>query len=144
MYKETNEKSDALPEFEIGLLRDLRLKLLRLHKILLDIERSDYEKMFGSVNSGQLLQLVINGSQFAWLRMISALVVEMDETLDGLNGESPATSEELNSLLAQARLLLTSSDNEVFRQKYQAALQREPAVVMAHAEVMNILRQQAP
>jgi hypothetical protein len=141
MAKDTNEKSDALPQFEIGLLRDLRLKLLRLHKILLDMERADYEKMFGSVNSGELLQLVINGSQFAWLRMISALVVEMDETLDELDGEPPATPEEIRSLLAQARLLLTSSDNEVFRQKYQAALQREPAVVMAHAEAMQTLRQ---
>ena len=134
-------KSDGLPEPEISQLRDLRLRLLHLHKTLLDMERASYEKMFGSVNSGELLQLVINGTQFAWLRMLSALVVEIDETLDGLDGDEPATPADMRRLFAQARLLFTSPDNEDFRQKYQAALQHEAAVVMAHAEVMSLLRE---
>lgn len=139
MSDDPNLTSGALPR----LLRDLRHKLLHLHKTLLDMERADYEKMFGSVNSGELLQLVINGSRFAWLRKISALVVEIDETLDGLDEAAPATPEGMRSLIEQARLLLTTSNNEDFRQKYQAALQREPAVVVAHAEVMNVLREDA-
>lgn len=134
-------KRDGLPEPEISQLRDLRLRLLHLHKTLLDMERASYEKMFGSVNSGELLQLVINGTQFAWLRMLSALVVEIDETLDGLDGDEPATPADMRRLLARARLLFTSPDNEVFRQKYRAALQHEAAVVMAHAEVMSLLRE---
>jgi hypothetical protein len=140
MSENTTGISNNLPEFEIKLLRKLRLKLLQLHKILLDLERADYEQMFGSVNSGELLQLVINGTQFAWLRMISALVVEIDETLDGLKKEAPATAEQLRGLIAQARLLLTSSDNDVFRQKYQTALQREPDAVIAHAEIVALLK----
>ena len=142
MSEEITGKSDALPELE-SYLRALRLKLLHLHKILLDMERAAYEKLFGSVNSGQLLQLVINGTQFAWLRMISALVVEIDEALDGLDEEAPPTAADMRSLLAQARLLLTCSDNQEFRQKYQAALQREPDVVIAHSEVMDVLRKES-
>ena len=132
--------SNALADHDLSFLRDLRLKLLHLHKSLLDTERHSFEKMFGRVNSGELLQLVINHTQFAWLRMISALVVEIDEKL---NAEEPATSSDMQNLLTQARLLFTLPENGDFRQKYQAALQHEPAVVMAHAEVMKLLRQKA-
>jgi hypothetical protein len=43
-------------------------------------------------------------------------------------------------LFVQARRLLTSSDNNEFLEKYQAALQNEPDVVMAHSEVMKLVR----
>ena len=132
--------SAALADHELIFLGDLRLKLLHLHKLLLETERHSFEKMFGRVNSGELLQLVINHTQFAWLRRISALVVEIDEKL---NAEEPATSSDMRNLLTQARLLFTSPENGEFRQKYQAALQHEPAVVMAHSEVMKLLRQKA-
>ena len=90
------------------------------------------------MTTGELLQLVINHAQFGWLRMISALVVEIDEIL---NGEEPATLGDFADLVSQARLLFTSPESEEFRTRYQAALQREPSVVMAHAEVMQLLRE---
>ena len=129
---------ESLTAVEIGRLSELRGPLLHLHKSLLELERQDYEKTFGRVNPGELLQLVINHTQFAWLRMISALVVEIDEVL---NGEEPATLTDFQDLISQARLLFTSPGNAEFKTKYQAALQREPAVVMAHAAVMKLLRQ---
>jgi hypothetical protein len=55
-------------------LSDLRRSLLHLHKALLDMERADFERDFGRLTSGELLQHVINHTQFAWLRLISALV----------------------------------------------------------------------
>jgi hypothetical protein len=64
--------------------------------------------------------------------------VEIDEVL---NGEEPATLSDFDDLISQARLLFTSPGNAEFKTKYQAALQREPAVVMAHAAVMKLLRQ---
>ena len=131
-------KGDSSPESQLTRLRDLRLKLLPLHKSLLELERVNFEKKFGRVNSGELLQLVINHAQFAWLRVISALVVEIDEML---NGDQPATLSDMESLFAQARLLFTSPANEEFHQKYQAVLQQEPAVVMAHSGVMKLLRE---
>jgi len=48
-----------------------------------------------------------------------------------LAAEEPATLSDVQGLLAQASLLLTSSTDEVFTEKYQAALQREPAAVVA-------------
>ena len=130
--------SEVLADPHIHRLVDLRLDLLRLHKTLLEMERINFEKRFGRVNSGELLQLVLNDAQFAWLRMISALVVEIDEVL---NGDEPATLNDFEDLISQARLLFTSPGNEEFKTKYEVALQREPAVVIAHSAVMQILRQ---
>jgi hypothetical protein len=136
---EITGKGHAFPEPELRHLRDLRHKLLHLHKSLLDMERANFEKVFGRVNSGELLQLVINHSQFAWLRLISALVVQIDEMLDA---DEPATLNEFQELLTQARMLFSSTKHEEFQQKYQDALQREPDIVVAHAEVMKLLGRQ--
>ena len=132
-----SKQTDGLGEAQITLLRDLRGRLLHLHKTLLEMERLDFENMFGRVTTGELLQLVINHAQFGWLRMISTLVVEIDEMLDG---EEPATLNDFENLISQTRLLFTSPENEEFKTKYQAALQREPAAVMAHSAVMQLLR----
>ena len=128
---------EVLADSQVHLLTDLRLGLLRLHKTLLEMERINYEKVSGRVNSGELLQIVLNHPQFGWLRIISALVVEIDELL---NDEDPAEVSDFAELTSQARRLLTAPENEEFKTKYQAALQLEPAVVMAHANVMQLLR----
>jgi len=139
--KNTSENSDPVPESALKRVRDLRLTLLHLHKMLLDMERADFERDFGRLNSGELLQLVINHAQFAWLRLISALIVQIDEML---SAEEPATASDVENVLAQARSLFISPADDAFRAKYEAALQREPAVVMAHAEVANLLRSEEP
>ena len=115
----------------------MRLKLLDLHQTLLEMERQSFERTHGRVNSGELLQLVINDSQFAWLRVVSALVVQIDEMLDA---DEPFSDTDLINLLTGARQLFTESEDRGFRQKYQAALQQEPEVVMAHSALMKLLR----
>lgn len=117
-------------------LNDLRSALSRVHKSLLEVERKEFEKMFGRVTSGELLQLVINHAQFAWLRKISELIVQIDESLN----EDAATETDFQQFLTQARGLFDSSADTDFMTKYQAALQREPEVVVAHSELMKLLR----
>lgn len=129
--------SEVLADPDVHRLVDLRLGLLRLHKTLLEMEHINYEKIHGQVNSGELLQLVLNHPQFNWLRMISAFVVEIDEALDS---DEPATVSDVENLIGQARVLFTSPENEEFKTRYQAALQREPGVVLAHSAVLQILR----
>ncbi len=139
MNQKSSNAIDLLPEPTLRELQELRRSLLHLHKTLLDMERADFERDFGRLTSGELLQLVINHAQFAWLRKISALVVQMDEML---SAEEPATESDVENLLAQGRLLFTSAEDEAFQEKYQAALQREPAAVMAHSEIAKVLRQE--
>ena len=129
--------STQLSEPTSQLMKDLRRGLLRLHKILLDQERAAYEREHGTVSSGEMLQLVINHEQFAWLHAISELIVRIDEALEA---KEPATTEEdAEALLAQAQSLLipTETGNE-FQRKYYAALQSEPAAVLAHREVIQL------
>jgi hypothetical protein len=135
-----NISESALPDATVRHLRELRSKLLHLHKTLLEMERANFERDFGRLTSGELLQLVINHAQFAWLRLISALVVQIDEVL---SADEPATLNDVQDVITQARSLFTSSADEVFRQKYQAALQREPAVVISHSSIMSLLRAKA-
>src|SRR6266498_3003906 len=110
---------------ESARLREVRLRLLHLHQTLLEMERKSFERTHGRVNSGELLQLVINHPQFAWLRMVSALVVPIDEMLDA---DEPVTDADVNNLITGARQLFTASENKEFSDKYQAALQQEPEV----------------
>lgn len=118
-------------------LRDLRNKLLHLHACLLDTERIAYEQVRGRVSSGELLQIVIDSEQFAPLHRISELIVQIDETLQA---DEPISLEIVQDLVAYIRTLLTPSEvGNGFAKKYYDALQREPAVVMAHAEVIKLL-----
>ena len=118
-------------------LRDLRNKLLRLHACLLETERIAYEQVRGRVSSGELLQLLIDHEQFAWLHRISELVVQIDEMLQA---DEPVSLEDVQTLIADARTLLTPSEAGIgFARKYYNALQREPGAVLAHADVSDLL-----
>jgi len=119
-------------------LRDLRTRLLQLHQVLLEDARVAYELDRGRVGSpGNLLQLVINDPWFAWLHALSELVVRIDQTI-----EEPASTEaEASTLLDQVGKLLTASEHgDGFARRYYEALQRQPAVVLAHADVRRALK----
>ena len=132
-----DDGSDRVPEAARRRLASLRRALLRLHKVLLDDERAAYERAHGRLSGGEMLQLVIRDERFAWLHPISELIVGIDEMMDA---DEPATTDDAESLLAQARLLLRPSETGgEFERRYYAALQREPAAVLAHSEVTKIL-----
>ena len=138
MAEEVSTSDELLPATRQR-LTNLRRTLLRLHKALLDDERLAYERVHGQVSGGELLQLVINHEQFAWLRSISEFIVSIDEMMDA---DEPASNADADSLLAQARTLLNPSENGTdFERKYYAALQRNPDIVLAHSEVTKVLQE---
>ena len=116
-------------------LGDLHASLLRLHKLLLDDERSIYESSHERTAPGKLLQLVISDPQFAWLRRISELIVQIDELLESEGDEFAAATELMN----QIRMLAPGDSADEFARKYRDALQRQPDAVLAHREVTEIL-----
>jgi catechol 2,3-dioxygenase len=120
-------------------LKELRTRLLQLHKVLLDDARAAYEMDRGRVGSpGNFLQLVINDPWFAWLHALSELVVRIDQ---GIEREGPATDGDGAALVEQVERLLTASEHgEGFARRYYEALQRQPAVVLAHADVRRVLK----
>ncbi len=118
-------------------LNELRLHLLHLHKQLLERERITYEQVRGQVSRGELLQLVIHHDQFAWLHHLSQLIVQIDELL---HADEPVTSEAIALLNTDVETLLTpDEDGDDFAMKYDAALQRNPDAVLAHANVVRLL-----
>src|SRR5882724_13546848 len=104
---EESQISDATGET----LKQLRQGLLRVHKILLELERAGYERARGRIsNSYEFLQLVLKDPWFDWLHRLSELIVQIDETLDTLDSEKPATEEDAHALIARVKLLLAPSE----------------------------------
>jgi hypothetical protein len=118
-------------------LNELRIKLLHLHKLLLETERLTYEKVRGQVSRGELLQLVINHEQFAWLHRLSALIIQIDELL---HTDEPVTPDVIEAIDSDIRTLLSPDElGDEFAMKYNTALQRHPDVVLAHADIVMLL-----
>ena len=120
-------------------LTSLRNGMLRLHKSLLDSERSAYEHDVARITStGQYLNLVLNDPWFHYLHELSQFIVLVDETLDQKEPD-PAHDDDAERLLAQARELISPGENsEGFRRKYFEAMQRDPSVVLAHRDMMRV------
>ena len=119
-------------------LVDLHSALLKLHKALLDSEKIVYEKDVGLIQSpNHFFQLLTTDPYFAWLRPISQLIVAIDETLDD---KDLLTRESVDSLMRQSVFLLVPAQGAGdFAERYMAALQRDPRVILAHAQVSKLI-----
>ncbi len=118
-------------------LQKLRDSALSLHKALVDSERVEYEKTIGAIQSpNHFLQLLSYDPWFAWLSPLSQLIVSMDEALDA---KEPLTSATAELLAGQVRKLLVPSESgDGFGRHYHEAIQRDPDVVLAHAELAKL------
>jgi hypothetical protein len=117
-------------------LRDLSARVVRLHKVLLDRERRMHEERHGPVPPAEVFRLALHDEGFAWLRLLSALIARIDEIVDG---EEPVTLAHGQTLFGETYRLLKSGGRGGFSDKYRAALQESPDVVMAHADVSRVL-----
>jgi hypothetical protein len=114
----------------------LREALLRIHKSLLEMERREYEKEHSKLTAGELFRLVVDDPQFAWLHNISEFVVRIDEALSNAEG---VTSTDSHVAISLARKIFAPSETgDAFQKKYFAAIQKDPAVVMEHAELARL------
>lgn len=123
-----------------ALLTELRRLLLHLHKTLIDWQRRDYEHAHGRLQTTQLLQAIFNDPSFAWLRPMSGLIVRIDEALE----VKPPDVSETGPLVAQARELVAPEAGTGYAQRYHAALQELPEAVLAHRDLVTLLRLQRP
>ncbi len=134
---DANPAQDGAPETPARLeVTALRHALLRVHKALLEMERRDYERLHGRVNTGELFRLVVDHPQFAWLHSISEFVVRIDEMLDA---EGPVTSADARGIYTVAGKMFTPLESgDALQKRYFEALQRDPAVVLEHAELARL------
>ncbi len=104
-------------------LKDARDLLLKLHKNLIDHERSIYEEMNGTQTPGQFLNVLLEDPDFAWLRKFSTLIVDIDEMFAQKDGYTEEAVEVHITKLQE--LVRMDDEDEAFRAKYQSALQRD-------------------
>ena len=123
-------------------LIELHGALVKLHKALLDSERQVYEKDIGRIQSpNHFFQLLTSDPFFAWLRPISQLIVAIDETLDA----KELTHADVDAVMAQSVFLLVpATSGGEFGERYVAALQRDPRVVLTHAQVAKRIGSRRP
>jgi hypothetical protein len=118
-------------------LTALRNGLLEHHRRLLDSERAVYERDVARIATpAQYFNLVLADPWFAWLRELSQFIVLMDEALAS---REPVAAAEGDRLIAEARELISPAENgSGFGQRYFEAMQRDPAVVLAHRDMMRV------
>ena len=143
MKAETSTKPAPEPAEIKQRLQALRDSLLSLHKTLVDSERIEYEKTIGKIQSpNHFLKLLVNDPWFAWLSPLSQLIVSMDEAL---GEKKPLTNTIVGALEKQTTDMLVASETGTgFSAHYFEVLQRDPDVVLAHAEVVKLRRAGKP
>lgn len=120
------------------LLADLRRALLRLHKVLLDWERSGYERIHGRQSSHDLLRALLNDPQFSWLRPMSQLIVRIDEIL---SEKTPPMRNDVDAIVAQVKALTSPNEaGNTYERRYDMALQEHPDAVFAHRDLLALLK----
>ena len=127
-----------------ALLVELRKLLLQLHKTLIDWQRTDYERVHGRLQTTQLLNVMFNDPEFAWLRSMSGLIVRIDEALEAKPARAKAEVTETGPLVAAARELIAPEAGQPYAQRYHAALQELPDAVLAHRDLVTLLKLQRP
>ena len=122
-------------------LRDARNLLLKLHKNLVDHERAIWEGINGPVTSAQFLNVLLEDADFVWLRKFSTLIVDIDEMFAQKDGFAAETVE---LHLTKIRELVSMEDeDEVFKAKYQAALQQDLDAAARQGDLRSLLGREA-
>lgn len=121
----------------IARLRDIREALLRLHRTLLEWERRGHERVHGRLSATEFLQVVLHDPEFGWLRPLSESVVRIDEML----ADEDTVDEE--AILVQVRALASPDEEGTpYAQRYLQAIQASPDAVLAHKDLLALLRRQ--
>jgi len=127
-----------------ALLAELRRLLLHLHKTLIDWQRADYERSHGRLQTPQLLSVIFDDPAFAWLRSMSGLIVRIDEALEEGSPDNERAEAGTGPLVAQARALVAPEAGTLYAQRYHLALQELPEAVLAHRDLVTLLKLQRP
>jgi hypothetical protein len=119
-------------------LTDVRHGLLRLHKALLDWERSTYERTHGRQSGGELLKLLLDDPHFAWLRPMSQMIVRIDEMLED---DMPAPEPEVDDVATNVNIMTSPGERtDGHGPRYDAALRASPDAVLAHRDLVARLK----
>lgn len=90
--------------------------LLDLHKLLLENQKAQYEKTYGTISdANKYFQLVIGHEDFSWLRQLSAKIAVFDEILE-------SDDQNITDISQEIVLLLSSETNNNFYEKLKTMM----------------------
>ena len=111
-------------------LRETSRALIPLHKRLIEAAKSDYAFAYeAETTPAQLLNLLQSDPFFAWLKPLTAIIVDVDEM-------ARTDFEPAQALAIAARL-----ERLFAEQQYVEMLQREVDVAISHAALRRTLQQ---
>ena len=115
------------------------MRLLRLHKALLDAEKVTYEQRYGHISSNtQFFGLVLEHEWFSWLRPMSRLIADIDEAFAS---KEAMTTDVARTFLAQAaQLLQPNPTGKTSERKYYETIERDATVAKLHVELSQLLQ----
>jgi len=121
---------------------NLRRTLRDLHRALVERASRDYvwaQQRLTQPDPGELLQMLTKDPEFAWLRGLSELMVDIDiarDDADNRDRTAPDIRVAVERFITAPADLSTADD---FAQRYWPYVQQDPQVAMAHGAVKQAL-----
>jgi hypothetical protein len=126
---------DAERAAQRAALRDLSKALLPLHRALIDSAKLRYSAEVAHVASpGQLLSLLQEDPYFAWLKPLTALIVDIDEMV-----RQDFQRAELDEIASRANRLFGPAADAEFAAQYVPVLQQDVDVAIHHVAVRKAI-----
>ena len=118
-------------------LRDVSKLLLPLHRALIDTAKEDHAFAVGTVaKPAQLLQLLTDDPFFAWLKPVTALIVDIDEM-----ARTDFEASDVAAIADRVDRLFGPKSDEGFSKQYVPMLQRNVEVAISHAALRKAAAQ---
>ena len=118
----------------MGVNVELRNALLELHRLLLQHQQRQVERINGRMSPGELLQAATNDLRFSWINELFEPIAALDAAVS--DGDDPAAE----AAVTRIRGLVVEPDAEgSFGRRYLQVLQEEPGVVLVHSRVTAAL-----
>lgn len=131
------EQRIIFPCMDTAKLADIRMRLLRLHRALLDAEKVEHERAHGALTPAAFLQLLIGDPRFAWLSALSELIVQLDDAvLPARTRRDPPPPPDVPALLDRVRTIL-SGGVPAFRSRYDTLAATRPALLEMSAQTLT-------
>jgi hypothetical protein len=111
-------------------LNDLSRSLARIHKFLMDYQMVQYQNRTGQLlNPATKLNLLLQDPEFAWLRILSQLMVRVDEVFFQ---KEPIIDDQVSRLNFEVEELLIRKANDVFNIHFDAMIPHIPELLAEH------------
>jgi len=120
-------------------LRSVSKALLPLHRALINAAREDYTFAYEPVSPTQLLGLLGDDPFFAWLKPVTAIIVDTDEMV-----RRDFERSEADEILGRIDRHFGASPDEAFAKHYVPILQRDVDVAIGHAAVRHAVGKVPP